>query len=136
MSSQPVLQESREFTKWHHAICVALAVAALACAAHYQLVSVNTLVCTSPIHGVPWINLAAILVSLSASISILHFLLPFLVNFATTLLICLFTAYVAFMCVMGIMGPPDTREQVLQLVNTLVQSPVKWLNPQPSRWMF
>lgn len=129
--------DQRLDSKWHQATCVGIVVAALVYVSQMNDIAVNTWICTNPVPGVPWINLAAILGCVSSAIFILRSLLPFAVNLITTAMVCMFTAYVAFMCVMGIMGPPDTKEQVMQLVNTLARLPVQWLNPPAARrWMF
>jgi hypothetical protein len=137
MPATPEVEDSAS-AKWRFAVLFAIFATVYIYVPPASDASINAFICTSPIPGVPWVNLAAILVCAAASISILHSLLPFMVSLVTTLFICSCTAYVVFMCVMGIMGPPETKEQVMHLVSTLVHAPVHWLNPRPTtkRWPF
>jgi len=94
---------------------------------HANDLTINAIICQPPIDGVSWVNMAAILVCLSAAIYLLGSLLPLVSHLVMTLVMFASIAYVVFMCVMGSIGPPDTQKHVQSLANTLVQLPMAWL---------
>jgi hypothetical protein len=122
----------------HTSIGVVVALAIWAYVTHTNDLSVQALVCQDPVPGVPWMNMAAILLCL-ASLSIMlnifmpvmtvviTSVIPMLTHILLSILVCGFIAYVVFMSVMGIMGPPDTRKHVLELADNLVRLPAIWL---------
>ena len=107
---------------------IAIVCAAYAYVAHVNDITINAFVCQPPVFGVSWVNMAAILVCLVCATVLLGSLLPLVSHLLMSIITVASIAYVVFMCVMGIMGPPETKQHVHLLANTLAQLPMTWLH--------